>query len=232
MSRKIIAAFAASLALLGGCAQNSSTDDMVPERGDPNFLKAKNIEAGELYVADDPGENARSFREIYIAPADLSKVQIIQPEGVDSDEEWQVSDVEGDTLQKAVADEFATTLSFESAYNIVETADQSDMILHTTVVAIHPYATKAEVDAGAKEGGAVTISLALVNTQTDKVMIRSVATRSTDDIWAFHEVEDADPALNLIFRAWGNNVRRGLLNLQGRASNPLDAEPLLLKPQQ
>jgi hypothetical protein len=95
------------------------------------------------------------------------------------------------------------------------------MIIHTTVVPIHPSANRAEVAAGAKSGGAITISVALINAETGKVMIRTDDTKSIDNIWAFHEVENDVEAVNLIFRAWGNSMRRGLLHLQGRSSDPL-----------
>ncbi len=230
MSRKFLAALAATLGLMGGCAQNS-TSDAVPERGDPGYLIAKNPLGQELYVADNPGEKAADFRRVYIAPARLDQLQIIQPEGVQADGEWAVSDVEAAYLQAAVQREFSNTLSFESAYNVVDSADKAQMIVHTTVVAIHPYATRAEVEAGARSGGAITVSLALVNAETGKVMIRSVDTVSSDDIWAFHEVDNEDDAITLIFRAWGNSMRRGLLFLQGRAAPPPGQEALVLKPQ-
>jgi hypothetical protein len=70
--------------------------------------------------------------------------------------------------------------------------------------------------------------MALVNTATGNVMVRSVDTKSTDDIWAFDQIDNEDPAIDLIFRSWGNSMRRGLLNLQGRTNDPL-AQPLLLK---
>jgi len=130
-----------------------------------------------------------------------------------------------------MVEEFSTQLSFESAFNIVDRRADADMYIHTTVVAIHPYATKAEVAAGAREGGAITVSLALVNAETGEVMVRSVDTKSTSDIWAFNEVDDGEEAVRLIFRAWGNSMRRGLLGLQGRSNNPLD-QTLLLKEQQ
>ena len=231
MSRSAIFTLFAVLAFSTGCAQNTaSTDSNAPERGDAAYYKAKNPGAGEVYVAEEPGENAHAFREMYIAPVDLGKMQIINPEGSPTDAEWEVSDVEKDVLTKAVHDEFTTTLRFDSAYNIVDSEEEADMVLHTTVVAIHPYATREEVEAGAKEGGAVTISLALVNAESGKVMVRAVDTKSTDDIWAFHQVE-ADPAFNLIFRSWGNSIRRSLLFLQGRSSDPLESEALVLKPQ-
>jgi hypothetical protein len=67
----------------------------------------------------------------------------------------------------------------------------------------------------------VTVSIALVHGAGGDVMVRSVDTKSTDDIWAFHQVDNDDPALNLIFRSWGNSIRRGMLQLQARSTDPL-----------
>ena len=150
-------------------------------------------------------------------------------EGVEPDEEWKINDVEDGILQNAMVKEFSTQLSYESAYNVVDRRADADMIIHTTIVALHPYANKAEIASGSKAGGAITISLALINAESGKVMIRTVDTKSTDNIWAFNQIGE-DDAVNLIFRAWGNSMRRGLLQLQGR-SNELDDEALQLKEQ-
>ncbi|MEH6581905.1 MAG: DUF3313 family protein [Halioglobus sp.] len=222
MSLKLVPALVALTFILGGCAQSTTTpESAVPEKGDPDFLVSRNASA-KVYLNPDASGGGSSFREVFIAPLNLSKVQVIQPEGVDADEEWKVSDVEDGILQNAMVKEFATQLSFESAYNIVDRRSEADMIIHTTVVAIHPYANKAEVAAGAKKGGAITISLALINAETGKVMIRSVDTKSSDDIWAFNQVDNDEDAINLIFRSWGNSMRRGLLRLQGRSNDPMD----------
>ena len=109
--------------------------------------------------------------------------------------------------------------------------DKAEIIVHTTVVAIHPNATRAEIAAGSKTGGAITASMSLVNASTGDVMVRSVDTKSSDNIWAFNQVSNDDPAVNLIFRSWGNSMRRGILHLQGRSSDPL-AQPIKLKEQQ
>ena len=231
MSLKLIPALVAFSFILGGCAQSTGTSDAVaPEKGDPDFLVARNAFSDELYLSSDSSEGASAFREVFIAPLNLSKIQIIQPEGVESDEEWKINDIEDGLLQNAMVKEFATQLSYESAYNIVDRRAEADMIIHTTIVAIHPYANKAEIAAGAKEGGALTISLAVINAETGKVMIRSVDTKSTDNIWAFNQIENEELAVNLLFRAWGNSMRRGLLALQGRSNDPMDAA-LQLKPQ-
>ncbi|MEH6570620.1 MAG: hypothetical protein V7709_16185 [Halioglobus sp.] len=222
MSFKLIPALAASIFLMTGFATSDTTaKEAVPEKGDPNFLVARNAYSDQLYLNPDASPGARAFREVFIAPLNLSKLQVIQPEGVSSDQEWEITDIEDGILQNAMVNEFSAALSFESAYNMVDRRADADMIIHTTAVAIHPYANKAEVAAGAKSGGAITISLALINAETGKVMVRTVDTKSTDNIWAFNEVDNEEEAVNLIFRAWGNSMRRGLLHLQGRSSDPL-----------
>ena len=222
----------ASTLLLGACAQNTAdTSAAAPERGDEDFMVARNARADELYVNMESSKGGSAFREIYIAPVNDANIQIIQPEGTGSGDGWEVTDIEAGILQNAMASEFANALGYESAFNIVNRRDEADMIVHTTIVAIHPNATREAVDSGAaKSGGAITVSLALINAKSGEVMVRSVDTKSTDNIWAFNNLESADPAVNLIFRAWGNSMRRGLLHLQGRSSDPL-TEPIQLKPQ-
>ena len=221
MSLKLMLALAISLFVLAGCAQNQSGGYTAPEKGDPNFLKGKVGRSDELYINSDSPEGGAGFRDVYIASANISNIQIIQPEGVAVDEAWAVTDIEMDVLQKAIKDEFATALSYQSAFNIVDTREQAEIIVHTTVVAIHPNVTRSQEEAGAKTGGAITVSLALVNAKGGEVLIRSVDTKSTDDIWAFSQIENDDSAINLIFRSWGNSMRRGILHLQGRSNDPL-----------
>ena len=230
MTLKVFSALAVMVLLLGGCVQNSTPDYTAPEQGDAGFLLGKNTRADELYVNGETQPGARDFRDVFIAQADLSSIQVIKPEGGAPDQEWQITDAERDILQKAIMKEFTSTLGFESAYNIVETREQSEITVNTTVVAIHPHATREQVAAGAKPGGAITASISLVNSKTGVVMVRSVDTRSSDDIWAFNQVESEDPAIDLIFRNWGNSIRRGMLHLQGRSVDPL-VQPVNLKAQ-
>ena len=65
------------------------------------------------------------------------------------------------------------------------------------------------------------MSFAIVDPADDKVMISLLDSKSTDDIWAFHNMDTDKTALDLIFEAWGHQIRRSLLFLQGR----LDAAP-------
>lgn len=230
MAAKLTSTLAILVFFLVGCAQTDTPDYKPPEKGDPEYLKGKNTRADALFVnaASEPG--GRDFRKVYIEPADLSNIRIIQPEGAEADEEWTVRDIENDILQQAIRKEFSETLAFQSAYNIVDRREAAEILVHTTVVAIHPYATRAEDAAGTRSGGAITASIALVNARTGTVMVRSVDTKSTDNIWAFHQVDNIDPAANLIFRAWGNSIRRGMLQLQGRSSDPL-SQPATFKQQ-
>ena len=230
MFSRFLPLLAAALLALTACTQTDTGDYTAPERGDPEYLKGKNTRVDQLYVSTEVEPGGRDFRNVYIAPADLSKLLIIQPEGVTADEGWQVSDIENSHLQQAIVKEFTATLGFESAYNVVPTREQAEIIVHTTVVAIHPNATRAQVEAGAGKGGAITASIALINAGTGAVMVRSVDTKSSDQIWAFHQVGNDDPAVNLIFRSWGNSIRRGMLQLQGRSNDPLSS-PVLLKEQ-
>ena len=221
MSMKASLSLFASLLLVAACAQTGGDDYVAPERGDPDFLKGKNTRADELYLNAGTQEGGRDFRDVYIAQADLSGTLIIQPEDAEPDEEWQFSDAERAEIQEAIEEEFSAALAYHSAFNIVDSRDDAEIVVRTTVVAIHPNQTRAAVEAGATGGGAITVSIALVNAATGDVMVRSVDTRSTDNIWAFHQVENDDPAVNLIFRAWGNSMRRGMLVLQGRSSDSL-----------
>ena len=231
MLNKLFPALLASTMLLGGCAQNTpDTAAAAPEQGDENFLIARNAHADQVYVNADSAKGGRSFRKVFIAPVNSTNMQIIQPEGVKSDDSWSVNDIEDGVLQNAVTQEFSDAMSFESAYNVVNSREEADMIVHTTIVAIHPNQGRAAAEASSKTGGAITVSLALINAKTGEVMVRSVDTKSTDNIWAFNNLEQTDPAVNLIFRAWGNSMRRGILHLQGRSSDPTE-EPLQLKPQ-
>ena len=230
MSLKLLSALAACILILGGCVQSDTVNYSAPEQGDPEYLKGKNTRADELYMNPDSGEGAREFRNVYIALADVSHIKVVKPEGATADEDWKVTAKEEDILQQSIIKEFTAALSFQSAYNIMPTPEQADMIIHTTVVAIHPNGSREQSVAGTRSGGAITASVALVNARSRNVMVRSVDTRSSDNIWAFNQVDNDDPAVDLIFRAWGNSMRRGMLHLQGRSSDPL-AQPVKLKEQ-
>jgi hypothetical protein len=230
MWKKFVIVSLAPLVILAGCAQLDGKPSTAPERGDPAFLKGVNMRADEIYINGEAPGGASDYRNVYIAQADLANLQVIQPEGELPDDEWRVTKSEDERLQAAIHDEFSAALSYQSAYNVVDNMEQAEIVISTTVVAIHPNATRAAVTAGAKPGGAITVSIALVNGVSGDVIVRVVDTNSTDDIWAFNQVDNDDPAIDLIFRSWGNSIRRGMLQLQGRSNDPL-APPITLKQQ-
>lgn len=221
MLNKLVMALLVSLVVLSGCTQIKSSMSVAPERGDPAFLEGVNTGADELYISTTPQGDGNAFRNVYIAPANLANMQIIQPEGATADEGWLIDESEDKILQAAIVREFSRALSFQSAYNIVSSREAAEIIVETSVVAIHPHETRARVAAGAKLGGAITVSIALINAASGDVMVRSVDTKSSEDIWSFNQIDNDDPAIDLIFRSWGNSIRRGMLQLQGRASDPL-----------
>jgi hypothetical protein len=227
---KTFTALFAALLILGGCAQSDTAQYSVAERGDPRFLEGMNTRADELYLNKEIPAGARDLRRIYIAPADLSYLQIVQPEGSPVDKEWRVNAPEESVLLETITHEFSTALSYESAFNVVDTRAEAEIVVHTTVVAIHPFETRAKVAAGARPSGSITISLALVDVVSGDVLVRSVDTRSSDDIWAFNQIDNESTAVAMIFRAWGNSMRRGILFLQGRATDPL-ATAIVVTPQ-
>lgn len=221
MSKKPFALLVVSTLLLGGCAQNAGDDYRAPEKGDPAFVKAKDVRADELYLSNNPPPGGRDYRDVYIAPVNFSSLQIIPPADAPADEGWEVTEQEKEEVQAIVNDEFAKSLGYHSAFNIVESPEAAEIIVSTRLVAIHPNATRAEVEAGAKPGGSVTVSLALRDAKSGEVLVRSVDTKSTDDIWAFNQMDNDEGAISLLFRSWGNSIRRGVLVLQGRSSDPL-----------
>lgn len=221
-------------ALLAGCASQQAVVPDAPEQGDPNYFKVRDSMADEVYVTDDISRRGwfDDVRRVYIAPTDTSQMQIIQPAGVRSgtSEAWEIDDEEETVLQKTFLREMTRAMEADQAFHIVGGADEGQAVLYSTVIAIHPYQTKAQAEEGARVGGAVTMSFALVDPSDGEVVIRAIDTKSTDDIWAFDNIKDDRDAIDLIFDAWGHQVRRSLLFMQGR----LDAvpTPVLLKRQQ
>jgi hypothetical protein len=211
---------AAILLTLAGCVQNDTETYNAPEQDDPEYLGANNTAR-----ADEPGVNsdwrlaAKEFRRVYIAQADLSKIQVVAPNAGDANDGWKVNDAERGVLQSALVDEFSDTLGYAAGYEIVDSREQAQMIVHTTIMAIRLGTARDSTVAGAGSSGAITASITIVNASTGDVMVRSVDTRSSNNILAFQRVEDHDPAINLIFRAWGNSLRQGMLHLQGRTDD-------------
>ncbi|MCP4467863.1 MAG: DUF3313 domain-containing protein [Halieaceae bacterium] len=210
-----------ALVALGGCAQVEQGKATAPERGDAAYLKGVDTRSDELYVKANTPEEAMRYRRVYIARADLDNVNVIPAEADNLNDDWVIEDAEVVVIQDAINREFTATLSFQSAYTVVDSPENAEIILNTTVVAIHPNETFEQVAAGARPSGSITASLALVDASTGRVLVRSVDTRSTDNIWAFNQLDNQDAAVDAIFRAWGNSIRRGMLALQGRSSDPL-----------
>ncbi len=206
--------------ILGGCAQLDEWTFSAPERKAPAVAPGESMQADAIYINTAAVAGASDFRNVYIAPANLANMQVIQPEGAAADIEWWVDDAEDKILQQAIADELAAALGYESAFYIVGTPQEAQIVVDTAVVAIHPNVTRATAAASTNPGGAITVSIALVNAASGAVLARVVDTQSSDDIWAFNQVQGDNPAFNRIFRAWGNSIRLGLLQLQGRSKGP------------
>ena len=217
---KPLMALLALLAIPGGCAQLDDWTSSVTEREAPAVAQGESMQADAIYINRVAVAGSRDFRNVYIAPANLANMQVIQPEGASADVEWWVDDLEDKILQQTIVDEFTAALGFESAFYIVGTPQEAQIVVNTAVVAIHPDVTRAATAADTGPGGAITVSIALVNAASGAVMVRVVDTRSSDDIWAFNQVQEGDSALNQIFRAWGDSIRLGLLQLQGRSPDP------------
>ncbi len=205
------------LVTLTGCAQIDAWTSLTAGRDAPPAVATVTAQSDAIYINSDAAAGSRDFRNVYIAPANLANMQVIQPEGASADVEWWVDDTEDKILQQAIAYEFAVALGYQSAFYLVATPEEAQIVINTAVVAIHPNVTRAAVAASsAKPGGAITVSIAAVNAASGAVLARAVDTQSSDDIWAFNQVTNGDPAFNLIFRGWGDSIRLSLLQLQGR----------------
>jgi hypothetical protein len=199
------------LLLLGGCAQLDAFIASATERKAPAVAPGVTKGADAVYINQGAALAVADYRNVYIAPANLANMQVIQPEGAAADSEWWVTEKEDGVLQRAIADAFTAALGFESAFYTVATPQSAQILIETAVVAIHPHVTRKAAAADTGKSGAITVSIALVNADT----------RSSDDIWAFNQVQAGDPAFNPIFRAWGDSIRIGLMQLQGRSTDPL-----------
>jgi Protein of unknown function (DUF3313) len=226
MSTKLHMVLLALLITLGGCAQlDAWTSTLARPAKTAEPADDVVARADAVYINSAAAGAGRDFRNVYIAPVNLANMQIIQPEGGSADIEWWVTDTEDQILQQAITEQFTAALGSESAFYIVATPEAAQIVVNTAVVAIHPNVTRAASAAHTSPGGAITVSIALANAVSGEVMVRVVDTRSTDDIWAFNQVDHGDTGFNQIFRAWGDSIRLGMLQLQGRSSDAL-AVPL------
>lgn len=216
MSIKSLSAFLCALLLLAGCAQ---VDELLYGTSKPAASAVQAPASGSedaIYINPQAQATAASLRNVYIAPANLANMQVIQPEGASADSEWWVTEEENQVLQGAITQEFAVALSYQSAFNIVYNPAQADIVLDTAVVALHPNEARGSVARRGNTGGAITVSIAVVNARSEQVLVRFVDSRASDDIWAFNLVKKDAASISPIFRAWGDAIRRGLLQAQGR----------------
>jgi len=220
MSKKLSLALGCVLLSLVGCAQLDALTAPSQHSGGTAQADGSAARADALYINADAQAGTAHLRNVYIAPANLANMQVIQPEGVSADGEWWVTDEEAAILQRAIAYEYTIALGYKSAFNIVSTPQEADLVINTAVVAVHPQETRGSVAKDGRTGGAITASIAVANAATDKVVVRVVDTVPSSDIWAFNQVHGEDPALNQVFRIWGDSIRRGLLQLQGRSDDP------------
>ena len=228
-----LASLLALVFFLSACAGQQTTKRTAPEKGDPDYFKVRDSMADEVFVNRDVAKTdfVDNIRRIYIAPANTSRTQIIQPHGVRASDidAWDMSGVEEEVLQNKFSKEMTAALEVDDAFHVTHRREPAQAALYARVIAVHPYQPRSVVEAGGKGGGAVTMSFAIVDPTDGTVMVRMLDSKSTDDIWAFHNIDSDKTALDLIFNAWGNQIRRSLLFLQGR----LDATPppVQLKPQ-
>lgn len=211
------------LVLLGGCAQFDDWADKNFKQGDSAATAVAHPPVNKLFINPDAPAYAAGFRNIYIAPANLANMQVIQPEGAPADSEWWVTEEEDTLLQRAIALEYTLALTYQSDFTIVTDRAQAQLVINTAVVAVHPNVTRASVakDAeDAKTGGLVTVSIAVADAATSAVLLRAVDTRPSDDIWAFNQVTSDNPAPNKVFAGVGTDIRQGILQLQGRSGEP------------
>ncbi len=219
-------------ATVAACSTQDTVSYTAPEQGDPEFFKARDSMADEVYVADDMSKREwfDGIRRVYIAPLNLSRMQIIQPHGVEDDEEWEIDDIEQTVVVKTFLNEMTVALEADQAFHVVTNREHAQAVLAARVIAVHPYRSRTQAQAeGGRGKGAVTMSFALVDPSDSTVVIRAIDTKSTDDISALEFIREDRDAIDVLFESWGHQLRRSLLFVQGR----LDAvpTPILLKRQ-
>jgi hypothetical protein len=177
-----------------------------------------------LYVSQDLPADVADLTSVYIAPANLANMQVIQPDGAPADSEWWVTDEEAQILQRALAYEFSVALTYQSQFVTVADRSGAQLVVNTALVGVHPNETRRSVAEAGRPGGSLTVSIAVVNGSTGRVLARVVDTLASENIWSFNEVKRDDQVINEVFQALGRDVRRGLLTMQGRP------EPEALQP--
>ena len=73
---------------------------------------------------------------------------------------------------------------------------------------------------GAPTRGAITASLTALDRGSGATVLRALETRTVEDVRAFYQIADARPAVSLLCRAWGDSLRRGMLDLRRRSQAP------------
>jgi hypothetical protein len=221
--------------ILAACSGQQVSEPRMPEKGNPEYFKVRDSMADEVYVNEDVAKSdwVDGVRRIYLAPANTSRTQIIQPRGVSASDidAWEMTAEEESVLQNKFFRAMRDGLEVDDAFTVVSDRSKAQAILYSRVIAVHPYQPRSVVEAGGKGGGAVTMNFAIVDPADDKVMIRLLDSKSTKDIWSFHQMENDKSALDLIFSAWGNQIRRSVLFLQGRLNEPLEPAAIQLKRQ-
>lgn len=222
----------ATVVLVVACSNQQSVDTRMPEQGDPEYFKIRDSLADEVYVTDDASKREwfNGIRRIYIAPLNTATMQIIQPPGASGEDRWDVDDIEQRVIEATFVREMTRAMEADQAFHIVATPEEAQATLHGRIIAVHPYRTRSEAKSeGGRGRGAVTMSFALLDPADNKVVIRALDSKSTDDVWAFDNIKDERGSVDLLFESWGYQIRRSLLFMQSR----LDAVqmPVLLKPQ-
>jgi hypothetical protein len=220
---------------LGACSSQQVSKPRMPEKGNPEYFAVRDSIADEVYVNQDAGKDdwLDRVRRIYIAPTNTSRTQIIQPRGVRASDidAWTMTPEEQVVMQNKFVKEMTQALQVDNAFYVVSDRSKAHAIIHSSIVAIHPYQPRSVGEAGGKVGGAVTMTFSLVDPVDDKVMIQALDSKSTKNIWAFDQMDNDKPALDLIFASWGNQFRRSVLFLQGRLAEPLEPAAMQLKTQ-
>jgi hypothetical protein len=202
--------------ILGGCAQLDAWTDANFKHNDADASAGGDTPVNKRFINPDAPAYVAGFRNIYIAPANLANMQVIQPEGAPADSEWWVTEEEDTLLQRAIALEYTLALTHQSDFTIVTDRAQAQLVINTAVLAIHPHVTRASVAKHGKTGGLLTVSVAIVDAASGAVLVRAVDTWPSDDIWAFNQMSGDDPARDKIFADVGAEIRQGILQLQGR----------------
>lgn len=209
--------------ILGGCSQLDAWTDANFKRDDAATTASAHPPASKVFISPDAPPFVAGFRNVYIAPANLANMQVIQPEGAPADSEWWVTEGEDTLLQRAIALEYTLALTHQSDFTIVTDRAQAQLVINTAVVAVHPNVTRASVARDAGDGrtaGLLTVSVAVADAASSVVLLRTVDTWPSDDIWAFNQMASDDPAPNKVFASVGADIREGILQLQGRSGGP------------